>query len=280
MLKKLSVVFALVAISTGLWAAEAEKKKTKTVDPKSLRQYYNDDGIIHLLEVALKKIKRYRTYTYGFVRCERIGGSLTEEEHIAVKVRHRPFSIYMKWLEDEDLNGSNSGREVLYVDGKNDGKFMVHLGPRDNLLIPFRTVSMAPNDKMVRNKSRHPITKAGMLSLTKGLLHQFKLAKKHGDLKKGNVVVSEDKNLWFLEDEDGKQPIPYAIKIVRQLPKRGDIYYCKKLIMHLDPVTFFPVRIKTYDWDDSVLEIYTYKNVKRASLTSKDFDSKNKGYNF
>ena len=39
-----------------------------------------------------------------------------------VKVRHEPFSIYLKWLSGE------VGREVLYVDGANDGEMFVRSG--------------------------------------------------------------------------------------------------------------------------------------------------------
>jgi len=248
-------------------------------DAHPLKQYYNPDGVIKMLEIGLSKIKRYRTYTYTFVRCERIDNKLTPEEHILVKIRHRPFGVYMKWINDPELNGNNAGREVLYVDGKYDGKFVIHLGPSDNPLFPFRTHWFAPNDRLVRSRSRHPITQAGLKNLLKGLHAQFLLARKNGDLTAENVQVSEDRNLWFYEDESGKQIIPYAVKIVRKLPKRGDQYYCKELTLHLDPATCFPIRAKTLDWNDSVLEIYTFKNTKRASFTDADFDYRNPSYN-
>jgi len=244
-----------------------------------LCRLYNPEGTIELLEKGLKNIKRYRTYTYVFVRQEKIGDKLQPEEHIAVKLRHRPFSVYMKWIDDVTLNKDRAGRELLYVHGTNEGKFVAHLGPVDNLIIPFRTVWLDPNDKLVRERSRHPVTKAGLRNVMESLHDQFLLARKNGDLTPENVTITEDKNLWFTRDSEGKQALPMAIKIVRRLPERPE-YYCHEATIHLDPRTCFPLRVKTRYWNGAIMEIYTYKSVERASLTADDFNIDNKSYHF
>ncbi len=37
-------------------------------------------------------------YTAQFTKQELVAGELTEEQSIYVKIRHQPFSIYLKWL--------------------------------------------------------------------------------------------------------------------------------------------------------------------------------------
>ena len=264
-----------LALGFGPRAARGDENKA----PNGLSQYYNPDGVIKMLEIGLQNIDRYRTYTYTFVRQERIGDKLQPEESIALKVRHRPFSTYMYWFDDPKLNQDRSGRELLYVSGANDGKMAIHLGPLDSLFMPVRTIWIDPNDPLIQARARHPVTKVGLKNLLESLHEQFLLAKKNGDLTAENGSVTEDTNLWFTRDESGKQELPMAIQVVRRLPKREN-YYCQELTLHLDPRTCFPLRAKTRDWDGSILEIYTYKEVKRASLTAEDFDPANKGYHF
>ena len=46
-------------------------------------------------------------------------GELGEPQHIMMKVMQQPFSVYMYFLKPY------AGREVLYVDGQNNGKMVV-----------------------------------------------------------------------------------------------------------------------------------------------------------
>ncbi|RXL65447.1 DUF1571 domain-containing protein, partial [Citrobacter sp. AAK_AS5] len=72
-------------------------------------------------------------YTGTLVKRERINGQLLGYEYADIKVRHRqvrsgqtavPFSVYVKFLAPADLEG----REVLYVEGKNNGKLIARRG--------------------------------------------------------------------------------------------------------------------------------------------------------
>ncbi len=61
-------------------------------------------------------------YTCTFYKQERIGSELGDGQSIELKMRHKPFSVYMKWLSGD------KGREVLYVDGVDDNRMTVHPG--------------------------------------------------------------------------------------------------------------------------------------------------------
>jgi hypothetical protein len=67
-----------------------------------------------------------RDYQAVFIRQERIGGRLGDEVRSQIKFRSGSVggdttiqqSVYMRFLEPK----SASGREVIFVDGKNDGR--------------------------------------------------------------------------------------------------------------------------------------------------------------
>ena len=56
-----------------------------------------------------------QAYKRWYEREERIDGEMKEPQQMELKLRHAPFSVYMKWL-----NG-DKGRELLYTANENDG---------------------------------------------------------------------------------------------------------------------------------------------------------------
>ena len=92
-------------------------------------------------------------------------GHLGSFEMMRMKLRTRPHSVYMKWL-----SGMNKGREVIYAEGKYEGKLLVHSG---GLLGPLsRTLKLDPYSPLARTGSLEPITNAAMgKTLQRTLLH-------------------------------------------------------------------------------------------------------------
>jgi hypothetical protein len=75
---------------------------------------------IRVCKASLNEMDRnIRDYSCTLVKQERIGGELGETQHIYLKVRHEPFSVYMSFLKP------HQGREVLWVDGQNNGEMVV-----------------------------------------------------------------------------------------------------------------------------------------------------------
>lgn len=212
-----------------------------------------------LLYKARNLMKGVDAYTAVFVREEQIDGKMRKPETLFMKFR-RPFSVYMKWIKEP-----NKGREVLYIRGKNNNHLKVHIGGLLNLFLP--AINIAPDSPHVLRNTRHPITMAGFDSMLDSLIGQYELAKKRGHL---TTVYHGIEKLHGSE----------TYKFERILPKDKG-YICWKLILNIDKGSGLPVKVQVYNWDNEMVERYTYHTVTlNAPLTDKDFDSRNKEYGF
>jgi hypothetical protein len=212
-----------------------------------------------LLHKGRGLMKRVDAYTAVFIREEQIDGKMRKPETLFMKFR-RPFSVYMKWIKEP-----NKGREVLYVDGKNNNHLKVHVGGLLNIFLP--AINIAPENPHVLRNSRHPITQAGLENMIDSLIQQFELSKKRGHL---TTVYHGVEKMGGAE----------TYKIERILP-RDKGYYCWRLIMNLDKQSGLPVKVQVYNWDNELVERYTYQSViLNAPLNDADFDSRNKDYAF
>ena len=107
------------------------------------------------MKAGCERFRRIPGYTATLIKQERIGSTLAEEVSLEIKVRHDPFSVYMKWLTVDP------GKEILYVDGTNDGNLLVRLGGFKGRILP---VSAFDPSRTVLGESRYPITKVGILA--------------------------------------------------------------------------------------------------------------------
>ncbi|HOM19032.1 MAG TPA: DUF1571 domain-containing protein, partial [Thermoguttaceae bacterium] len=71
---------------------------------------------------GLPQIEKIKDYSATMVKRERVGGKLGEYEHVFLKIRHEPFSVYMYFLGPEDRRG----QEVIYVHNRNDNMIVAH----------------------------------------------------------------------------------------------------------------------------------------------------------
>ena len=77
---------------------------------------------------------------------------------------HQPFSVYMAFLKPY------RGREVVYVDGQNDGKMVVLEAGFKRLL---GKMNLDPNGTLAMNGQKHPITDVGIRNLTAKLIKMW-----------------------------------------------------------------------------------------------------------
>ena len=92
-----------------------------------------------LLELGKTRIEKSPDYTATFVKRERLDGEdLQEMQTMQLKLRHKPFSLYLKWQEGGDV-----GREILYVDGQHEQRMLVHPGGLKGKLLP--DLKLEPN---------------------------------------------------------------------------------------------------------------------------------------
>jgi hypothetical protein len=218
-------------------------------------------------ERSTAKLARVECYTATLRKQERLSGKLGPESVLKMKVRNRPFAIYLKFLSPK------AGKEVVYAEGHHDNKVIAHNGDWTRKLVP--RLAVAPDSLIALADQRHPVTEAGLVHLANKLLHFRKLDM--GDADAQTVIdrtTDAEGRTWFRSihthcKADGTRPFA-----------RVEVLY--------DPVNQFPLRISSYDWpapghvgDLDLAERYAYDDLKLdAPLTAADFDPANPEYAF
>lgn len=216
-------------------------------------------------------------YTALMVKREQIGGALSEHQFMHAKVRNRkvidgkivqPLSVYLKYLKPTSMKG----REVIYVEDKNDGNLVAHEGGFKGRFLP--TVTIPPDGMLAMRGQRYPITEIGVENLIVQLLERGKTAKKFSDAQcefRKNARIKDRACTVFQMTLPTKQP-------------ELDFYQAQVFI---DDQFNVPIRYIAYDWPIregaplQVLEEYNYLNMKvNVGLTDADFDRNNKAYGF
>jgi hypothetical protein len=228
---------------------------------------------IRILERGLDFLAKTPDYTAQFVKQELVNGELLDEQEIELKIRHAPFSVYMKWITGE------AGREVLYVDGKNDGRMTAHGG---GWRARLPSVSLDPTGSLAMAESRHPITRVGLYNLTQMMVEIHR-----DDLQKQNVARFER-----LDDQVYDGRVCHAF-LIEYKDKQSSEHY-RKSISLIDKEWSIPVFTKNFGWlngeapadpdqhdEATLIEYYSYANIKfRSNLIAQDFDHTNDEYGF
>ena len=215
-------------------------------------------------------------YTARMAKRERINGKLSKTSFMDIKIRcprvtpqgqQTAFSIYMKFLQPRDA----SGREVLWIDGQNNGNLLAH---QPGVVIGMKTFELPPTGMMAMQGQRYPIYEAGLENLIVKLIE-----KASRDRAAGVCEVTYRDGLAM-----NKRPCS-LIEVVHK-EKRAPYEFHKAQVL-IDDELNLPVRYTSYDWPKArgakpeILEQYTYLNVKlNVGLTDKDFDPSNSAYNF
>jgi Protein of unknown function (DUF1571) len=213
-----------------------------------------------LTEVQANIDQNVRDYTCTLIKREALDGELGEPQHIMMKVRNQPFSVYMVFLKP------NQGREVLYVDGANDNQLTVletgfkrHLGK----------LNLDPNGMMAMRGQRHPITDVGMRNLTAKLI-----AGKTPEMRFGECEVFTDPNQRI-----GNRPAT-LIQVKNPIQRKEFATHITRIF--LDNELRVPIYYDAYLWPETpggtppLDASYTYANLKlNVGLSAQDFDANN-----
>jgi hypothetical protein len=224
------------------------------------------DYPIQLARASRDKYRNITDYTCLFVKRERIEGELLPMEFIEMKVRARPFSVYMHWRAPYE------GREVLYVDGANDGKIIAH---ETGIKAAVGSVDIDPFSGRAMKNNRHPITEAGLGKLIERIVGRWEQQRQWGQTRA--VVLDGAK----VEDR-----VCWCVKTVHPYDPRRYQYYRSRIF--IDKENGMPIRVEAYDWprpgsapDGDLLEEYTYTKLRlNARLTALDFSVNNPNYRF
>lgn len=199
-----------------------------------------------LAQRAWQGLDRLQDSAGVFLKTERVGGRVLPTQAIELKVRRRPFSVHMRWLSPP-----YKGREVVYQEGRFEGKVVAYLGD----LFGFESIfTFAPTAPEVMEGNRHPITEAGVGHITERLYEQFRLARAQGRLR-----------ARYLGTESYLGRPTY--KIMRVLEDGGYRYW------NIDTELLLPIRVITYDARHRLQETYSFKDLRlNLGLTDDDFD--------
>lgn len=216
---------------------------------------------------ALPRIEQIDCYTARLIERERIGGRLRHAELLALKVRHRPFSVYARYLAPRSMKGE----EALYVEGANHGKMWAHgVGFRGLL----GTLALEPTDPLAMQGELYPLTEVGILQLARRLL-----AVAENDVKFGECSMR-----WIDHAKINDRPC-HCIEVVHPRPRKDFFFHIARVFV--DDQMNIPVRYERYDWpsvpsgQSPLMEECTYYDIDlNAALLAADFDVHNPAYRF
>ena len=196
------------------------------------------------------------------------------EAFIKVVTRHAggntggPMKVYMRF----DSPGDIQGREVIWVEDKNDGKLQIREAGMIGLMM---TVSLEPTSMLAMRGQRYPITELGITRLLEKLIERG--GEDVDDL--GVVVVQKEGHVF-----DGRELTLLQIK--RSRPSgREDDFSSAELV--LDREKNVVVSFRSFGWptesnpEPRLIESYEYHDLKlNVGLNDADFDTTNPDYTF
>jgi hypothetical protein len=204
---------------------------------------------IALLDQSRRAFQNVEDYECRLVKQERVKGELLPENTMLMRVRHQPFSIYLRC----DSPSAEKGLEVCYVEGRNHGMMRAHPAGMIGVL-GFWSVDI--HDPRAFAKNRHCISDAGLGNLLESTGRYWDLERR---LNKTLVHITED-NLG--------SHVCKRIETVHPERNAGS-FYGYRCVLWLDETTHLPVGAETYDWPrqggpeaGELLESYRYLNLR------------------
>jgi hypothetical protein len=211
-------------------------------------------------------------YTAVLRKREAMNGRLGDFETMKIKVRNpratanlnQPFSVYMKFLKP------SAGREVIYVEGQNDGNMLVY----EPGIAGFKTHALKPDGMLAMRNNRHPVYEAGLENLVKKLVDVAERDRAAGmcevSIVEGAAINGRKCTMIEVIHKDKRAPFDFY---------RAQVF--------IDDEMQVPVRYASYDWptqeggEAPLIEEYTYVNINlNVGLKDKDFDPSNSEYHF
>jgi len=241
------------------------------------------DPALDMARDALGLIQRdIADYTATIVKRERIKQVLGEYEFMEAKIRNRkivngkmevPLSVYLKFVKPASVQG----REVVWVEGKNNNKLRAHEGGLKGKLLP--TVWLDPDSALAMHGNLHPIYDIGVENLVTKLIDRGEKEKKYGECE-----------VTFTPGAKINGRVCTVLRVVHPIQRPHFEFH--KAEIFIDDQMKIPVRYAAFYWplkpgdtELPVLEEYTYLNMKVGPtgapiLQDADFDSENPNYNF
>lgn len=249
-------------------------------DEQQVVSHVDDPTVLHgiwalkmtetLLRKGAKSFETIPDYTASFYKQERLRGVLSDGSTIDFKMKHKPFSVYMKWR-----SGSEKGQQAIFVKEQNKGKVLVQPGGIRGRLTGV--LSLDPNGSLAMANSLHPITQVGILELARTILkYQEK------DLERGSGFQCQ-----LVDNQTFDDRPCFVFTCLYDSPEINSDY--RKSILYIDKDLSIPVCVKNFCWakdanpetidEETLLEFYAYSDLKLLrKLDVAEFEATNRAY--
>ncbi len=214
---------------------------------------------------AREALKAVKDYEANFVKRELLGRRL-QSTTMKLKLREEPFSVYLKFID------TSAGREVLYVQGRNNNQLLIHEAGLKSLA---GTVFRAPNAADVMAENRYPVTMIGLKFMLDKVIQQWEDEGKFGEVKTQKYPGAKLPS--------GEECIAY--ESLHPTPRNQFKFHITRL--WIETKSGLAIRIEQLGFPQKndkappVIEEYTYANLKvNVKLTDADFDRGNRSYAF
>lgn len=211
---------------------------------------------------ALKSVKDYQA---EFTKREFMGRRLNTTT-MNLKLRQEPFSVYLKFVNP------NAGREVIYVQGRNQNNLLVH---EVGFKAIVGTLELPPTGPDAMTDNKYPVTMIGLKTMLDKVIKQWETEGKLGEVK---TQKYPDAKL-----PSGEECVAY--ESLHPTPREEFPYHITRL--WIEKKSNLAIRVEQLgypqrnDKSPPVVEEYTYSKLKvNVSLADRDFDKKNPGYAF
>lgn len=219
-------------------------------------------------------------YQGRLVMRERIQGRLKPREYMHVKVRHArvdrenqvvPFAVYLNYLAPK----ATKGREVLYVEGKNDGRMVATRG--GGRALNDITLWLQPDSERAMKGKHYPVSDIGIMKLASRLIE-------YGTGEMLNEA-SQHAKVRFVEGAKINKRSCTMIEVTHPTRTDGLLYHVAQIFV--DDEFQVPVRFAAYSWPREeggaplLMEEYTYVDLKlNVGFSDLEFEPTNPDYNF
>ena len=238
---------------------------------------------VHPLDPALKMARaslhhiqaNVHDYSALFVKRCRVDGILPELQYANVKIRNRksrdgnvitPMAAYLGFLKPDSVKG----REVIWVEGQNEGNLIAH----ETGIKGMMNFHLDPNGYLAMRGQRHPITDIGIENLVAKLIETGERDHQHGECQVQ----------FYQNAKIGDAPCT-MLEVIHPVRRPHFDFYRARV--YFDNNLNMPIRYESWSWPttaggEPVLEEeYTYLRVKvNIGLTDRDFDISNPNYRF
>ena len=223
-----------------------------------------------LLDLAEQRLVEFnrdvRTYQCIVHRKERVNGQLMPRQAAFLRVRQKPFSVYLKVV-----GGQSDGRELIWNPTRYGYQVIVHNGGRR---FAFVTTALDPDSDLVRAETNHRVQDWG---IAQGLETMIAILKE--ELKQPDVQVEYFKGAKV----DGRGA--FGAKITHPARRQGMKFY--QALVLIDHQLRLPVYYQAVGWPQPpnnrshVIEEFSFTRWQfNVSLDARHFWHGHSGYDF